>query len=60
MISESQHYNIDKNWHFIIYYLSKISSTKQNYKIYNIKLLAIIKSFKTWDYYLEKLLQSWS
>ena len=35
-----------KQWHFVIYWLWKLSSTKNNYKIHDLKLLAIIETFK--------------
>ena len=34
-----------------------MSKTKQNYNIHNKKLLAIIKTFKQWQQYCEKVLK---
>ena len=39
-------YNKDKVLHPIVYFLKQLSLAKYNYKIYNKKLLAIIRYFK--------------
>ena len=40
-------------WHLIASFSCKIILVETRYKTYNGKLLAIIKAFKTWKYYLE-------
>lgn len=46
----------DINWHFIVYYSHKMVFAKQNYKIYDPELWTIIKNFKIWLHYLEKII----
>ncbi len=40
-------------WHLIAFFSQKIISVKTRYKTYDKELLTIIKTFKTWRYYLE-------
>ena len=40
-------------WHSVNFFSQKIILAKIRYKIYNGELLAIIKTFKTWRYYLK-------
>lgn len=40
-------------WHLVAYFSKKMISAKTRYEIYNGELLAILKAFKTWLYYLE-------
>lgn len=40
-------------WHWVVYFLSKIILVKTCYKTHNIELLTIIETFKTWWYYLK-------
>lgn len=40
-------------WHKVVYFLKKMIPAEMRYKTYNDKLLAIIRVFKTWCYYLE-------
>ena len=42
-------YNKDKVLYSIIYFLKRLNLAKYNYKIYNKKLLAIIRYFKQWQ-----------
>ena len=41
-------------WHLMIYFFKKFSSIKQNYNIYDKKLLIIIITLKSWKIYVEK------
>ena len=40
-------------WHPVAYYLWKLIPAKTCYETHNAKLLAIVKAFKNWCYYLE-------
>lgn len=40
-------------WYRIAFFFQKMIPIKTRYKIHNQELLAIIKVFKTWRYYLE-------
>lgn len=40
-------------WHFVAFFSRKMIPAKIWYKTHNQKLLAIVKNFKTWRYYLE-------
>ena len=40
-------------WHLVAFFLKKIIPAKTWYEIQNGELLAIVKAFKTWRYYLE-------
>ena len=40
-------------WHQVAYYSDKIIPAKTRYKFHNGKLLPIVKTFKTWWYYLK-------
>ena len=40
-------------WYFVIFFSQKIIPVETRYKIYNSKLSAIVKDFKTWKHYLE-------
>ena len=40
-------------WHLVAYYSQKMISAKTLYETHNNKLLAILKAFKYWRYYLE-------
>ena len=42
-----------EQWHFVIYWLQKLSSMKNNYKMHNLELLTIVETFKQWHYYLK-------
>ena len=44
---------MSEQWHFVIYWLQKLSSMKNNYKMHNLKLLAIVETFKQWCHYLK-------
>ena len=44
--------NLDQ-WHLVAFFLKKMIPVKTWYKTHDGKLLAIIKFFKTWWYYLE-------
>ena len=41
-------------WHPVVFFSRKMIPVKTQYKTYNLELLAIIETFKTWYYYLEK------
>lgn len=49
---------MSEQWHFIIYWLRKLSETKERYKTYDLKLLIIVETFKQWHYYLKESLYS--
>ena len=40
-------------WYLIAFFSQKMITTKTRYESHNGKLLAIVKAFKTWRYYLE-------
>ena len=40
-------------WNLVAYYSQKMILAEMHYEIHNAKLLAIIKVFKNWHYYLE-------
>ena len=40
-------------WHSVAYYLRKMIPAKMRYKTHNAELLAIVKAFKNWRYYLK-------
>ena len=40
-------------WHLVAYYLQNMILAKTRYETYNTELLAIVKAFKNWRYYLE-------
>ena len=44
---------MSEQWHFVIYWLQKLSSMKNNYEIHDLKLLAIVETFKQWCHYLK-------
>jgi len=43
----------DKKWYPVTFYSKSLSLVKQNYKIYNKKMLAIIYTLEEWRYFLE-------
>jgi hypothetical protein len=44
-------------WHLVAYYFRKLLSAKQNYDIYDKKLLAIVAALKAWRVYIERALE---
>ena len=40
-------------WYSVVFFSRKMIPTETRYKTHNEKLLAIIKAFKTWKYYLK-------
>ena len=44
---------MDIHWHPVAFWSHKIILAEQNYKMHDQELLAIVKSFKHWCYYLE-------
>ena len=40
-------------WYLVAYFFRKMILTETRYKTYDRELLAIVKAFKTWKYYLE-------
>ena len=44
-----------RNLQLVTFYLQKFTKLELNYKIYNKKLLTIVKAFRQWKAYLEKL-----
>jgi len=44
---------MDGKWHPVAFYSKSLSSMKQNYKIYNKEMLAIIHALEEWRHFLE-------
>ena len=40
-------------WHLMAFFFCKIISAETRYKIHNSEFLAIVKTFKTWRYYIK-------
>jgi len=45
---------VSEQWHFIVYWLWKLSSVKESYKTHDLELLVIVEAFKQWHHYLER------
>ena len=46
----------ESKWHLVVYFLQKMSFIKQNYKIKDKELLAIVTSFKEWKIYCDSII----
>ena len=59
-VQESVLSQLDKSekLHSVAFYSWKFTESELNYKIYNKELLAIVKAFKQWKSYLERLKNS--
>lgn len=40
-------------WHLVVFFFQKMIPAKTQYETYNNKLLAIVKTLKTWCHYLQ-------
>ena len=57
IIKECLTWKYNEKWHLIIYHLRKMLLIKQNYNIYNKKLLIIMKCLNQWKIYVKKVLK---
>jgi len=48
----SQQSTTNRKWHSIAFYSKSLSSVKQNYKIHNKEMLAIIRTLEEWRHFL--------
>ena len=45
-------------WHLVVFWLYKIAPAKQNYRVGELEMLAVVESYKQWRYYIKSAMYS--